>query len=116
MEQTNKNFSVVDLVDNKNGRYLGQALYCEDCCDCPIFTINNRLAAGELLEAFTSGAKYTGADINLYHINMPIEINSVNTPYNEIRNTIVEEMKIRNVKSNSKGEQEYGRRSNSESV
>ena len=105
--ETNKCLSVVDLIDHKTGQYIGQALYCEDCCDCPVFTVNNRLAAGELLEAFVSGARHVGADVNLYHINMPIEINTRNTPYNEIRNTIVEEMKIRNVNSNSKGRQGF---------
>ena len=93
--------NVVDLIDSSNGRYLGQALYCSEIEDCPVLTVNNRLTAGELAEAFAQGVRFGGADINLYHINMPIEINTINTPYNELRNTIVGEMKIRNVKNKS---------------
>lgn len=92
MERT---FQVVDLVDSINDRYLGQALYCAERKDCPFFTINNRANAGEIFEAFVAGAKEAGGTINLYHINMPIEINSRNVPYNEIRNTIVGEMEMR---------------------
>lgn len=90
----NRNFQVIDLIDSKNGRYLGQALYCAEQKECPIFTLNSRANAGEFLEAFSESAKQVGGEINLYHINMPIEINT-NTPYNEIRNTIVGEMKMR---------------------
>lgn len=90
-----RNFQVVDLVDYKDGRYLGQALYCEEQKDCPLFTVNSRPNSGEIIEAFVEGARQTGSKINLYHINMPIEINSRNTPYNEIRNTIVGEMEMR---------------------
>jgi hypothetical protein len=31
---------------------------------------------------------------------MPIEINTINTPYNEIRNTVVDKMKLRGVETN----------------
>lgn len=90
-----RNFQVVDLVDSRNGRYLGQALYCDEHKECPFFTVNfNRTAAGEMVEAFTSGAKAVGGNINLTHINMPLEMN-IYTPYEEIRNTIVKEMTIR---------------------
>lgn len=90
-----RNFQVVDLVDASTRKYLGQALFCQDKVDCPYFAIDNRMATGELFEAFCAGAREVGAEVNLYHINMPILINSANTPYNEIRNTVVEEMTIR---------------------
>ena len=90
-----RNFQVVDLVDYKDGRYLGQALYCNERKECPFFVINTRTNAGEALEAFVEGAKQVEGTINLYHINMPIEINSRNTPYSEIRNTIIGEMEMR---------------------
>ena len=90
-----RNFQVVDLVDVSNGRYVGQALYCGERGECPFYTINfSRMSAGEMTEAFITGAKEVGGVVNLTHINMPIEINT-NTPYNEIRNTIVKEMSIR---------------------
>lgn len=89
-----REFQVIDLIEAKNGRYLGQALYCADRKECPFFTVNNRTSAGEVFEAFVEGAKQTGGEIKLYHINMPIEINT-NTPYTEIRNTIVGEMEMR---------------------
>lgn len=94
-----RNFQVVDLIDSKNGRYLGQALYCCERKECPLFTINDRVSAGEMFEAFGTGAREVGGTVNFYHINMPIEINSNNTPYNEIRNTIVKEMQIRTIRS-----------------
>ena len=90
-----RNFQVVDLVDYKDGRYIGQALYCAERNECPFFSINSRPHTGEALEAFVEGAKQVGGVVNLYHINMPIEINSRNVPYNEIRNTIVGEMEMR---------------------
>lgn len=90
-----RNFQVVDLIDYKDGRYLGQALYCAERKECPFFVIDNRAQAGEAFEAFVEGAKQVGGTVNLYHINMPIEINSRNTPYKEIRNTIVGEMEMR---------------------
>lgn len=90
-----RNFQVVDLIDSKTGRYLGQALYCNERKECPFFTVSTRATAGEILEAFVEGAKQVEGVINLYHVNMPVEINSTNTPYNEIRNTIVKEMEIR---------------------
>jgi hypothetical protein len=52
------------------------------------------MSAGEMTEAFMTGAKEVGGTVNLTHINMPLEMN-VNMPYNEIRNTIVKEMSIR---------------------
>lgn len=93
-----RNLQVIDLIDSKNGRYLGQALYCYERKECPFFTINNRADAGEIIEAFVEGAKQVEGIINLYHINIPIEINSADTPYNEIRNTIVDNMEIRTTK------------------
>ena len=90
-----RNFQVVDLVDVKNGRYVGQALFCDERKECPFFTINfSRMNAGELTEAFITGAKEVGGTVNLTHINIPLEMN-VSMPYNEIRNTIVKEMSIR---------------------
>lgn len=94
-----RNFQVVDLVDRRDGRYLGQALYCAERNDCPFFVIGARPHIGEAMEAFVEGAKQVGGVINLYHINMPIEINSRNTPYNEIRNTVVGEMEIRTTRT-----------------
>ena len=94
-----REFQVVDLVDSKNGQYLGQAIYCTEQKDCPVFTINNRTNAGEILNAFVEGAKQAGGTVNLYHFNMPIEINSSNTPYSEIRNTIVGEMEMRTTRN-----------------
>ena len=94
-----RNFQVVDLVDRRDGRYLGQALYCAERNDCPFFVIGARPHIGETMEAFVEGAKQVGGAINLYHINMPIEINSRNTPYNEIRNTVVGEMQIRTTRT-----------------
>ena len=93
-----RNFQVVDLVDSTTRKFLGQALFCEDKVDCPYFAINDRVATGELFEAFVIGAKEMGGQLSLYHINMPITIDSSNTPYNEIRNTVVKEMQIRNTK------------------
>ena len=90
-----RNFQVVDLIDNASHQFLGQALFCGEMIDCPFFAINDRITTGEMLEAFTTGAKEVGGNINLYHINMPILIDSGNTSYNEIRNTVVKEMQIR---------------------
>ena len=90
-----RNFQVVDLVDSSNGRYLGQALFCDERQECPFFTINfSRMSAGEMVEAFVTGAEEVGGTVNLTHVNMPLEMN-INMPYNEIRNTIVKEMSIR---------------------
>lgn len=94
-----RTFHVIDLIDSTSGRYLGQALYCGARKECPFFTLQNRANAGEILEAFVEGAKQAGSVINLYHVNMPIEINSRNTPYNEIRNTVVDEMEIRTTRN-----------------
>lgn len=90
-----RDFSVVDLVDSKNGRYIGQALYCSNEEECPLFTVRDRFYSGEMIEAFVEGAKQVGGTITLYHINTPVEINIAETPYNEIRNTVVKEMQIR---------------------
>ena len=107
-----RNFQVVDLVDSSNGRYVGQALFCDERKECPFCTISfSRMNAGEMLEAFVAGAKEVGGNINLTHVNMPLEMN-INMPYNEIRNTIVKEMQIRTVKS-ERGDS-YERSSNSE--
>lgn len=90
-----RNFQVIDLIDARSGRFVGQALYCGERKECPFYTANySRMSAGEVVEAFVAGAKEVGGTINLMHINMPIEINT-NTPYNEIRNTIVGEMEMR---------------------
>ena len=90
-----RNFQVIDLVDSRSGRFVGQALYCGERKECPIYTVDpSRINAGEIAEAFVAGAREVGGTINLTHINMPIEINT-NTPYNEIRNTIVGEMEMR---------------------
>lgn len=94
-----RNFQVVDLVDSTSHQYLGQALFCQDKKDCPFYTVNDRVASGELFEAFVTGAKEMGGNVNLYHINMPILIDSGNTPYNEIRNTVVKEMEIRTTRN-----------------
>ena len=94
-----RNFQVIDLIDSKTGRYLGQALYCNERKECPFFTVNNRANAGEIFDAFVEGAKQVEGSFNLYHVNMPVEINSTNTPYNEIRNTIVKEMEIRTTRN-----------------
>lgn len=96
----NCNFQVVDLVDVSTKKYLGQAIFCKDKIDCPYFAINDRAATGELFEAFVTGARETGSDVTLYHINMPILIDSSNTPYTEIRNTVVREMQIRTENNN----------------
>ena len=90
-----RNFQVVDLVDSRNGRYVGQALYCDEQKECPFYTVNfSRTGAGEMVEAFLAGAKAVGGNVNLTHINMPLELN-IFTPYEEIRNTIVKEMSIK---------------------
>lgn len=90
-----RNFQVIDLIDARSGRFVGQALYCGERKECPFYTASySRMNAGEAVEAFVTGAKEVGGTINLTHINMPIEINT-NTPYNEIRNTIVGEMEMR---------------------
>lgn len=104
-----RNFQVVDLIDSKTGRFVGQALYCNERNECPFYTANySRIAAGEILEAFVAGAKEVEGSINLTHINMPIKINT-NTPYNEIRNTIVGEMEMRTTRvENSENEQKEG--------
>lgn len=90
-----RDFQVVDLVDSTTHQYLGQALFCKNKSECPYFAINDRVMTGELFEAFATGVKEAGSMVNLYHINMPILIDSSNTPYNEIRNTVVKEMQIR---------------------
>ena len=59
---------------------------------------------GEIVEAFTIGAKEVGGAVNLTHINMPVEINTGNTNYNEIRNTVVKEMQIRTENNTTKEE------------
>lgn len=90
-----RNFQVVDLVDSSTGRYLGKAVYCAERKECPLWTFDySRVATGEVLDAFVAGAKEVGGTVNLYHFNMPVEINT-NAPYNEIRNTIVKEMEIK---------------------
>lgn len=90
-----RNFQVVDLVDSSSRKYLGQALFCNERGECPYFAINDRIATGELFDAFVTGAKEMEGKVNLYHINMPIIIDSNNMPYNEIRNTVIKEMQIR---------------------
>lgn len=95
-----REFQVIDLIDSSNGRFLGTALYCPHKEDCAFYTLNNRYQSGEMLESFVEGARQVGGEINLYHINMPIEINTINTPYNEIRNTVVDKMKLRGVETN----------------
>ena len=99
-----RNFQVVDLVDSSTHKYLGQALFCKDRTDCPYFAINDRVLTGELFEAFVTGAKEMEGQVNLYHVNMPIIIDSLNTPYNEIRNTVIKEMQIR-TENNTTGEE-----------
>lgn len=94
-----RNFQVVDLVDSSTHKYLGQALFCQEKTDCPYFAINDRVMTGELFDAFVTGAKEMQGTVNLYHINMPIMIDSANTPYNEIRNTVVKEMEIRTTRN-----------------
>ena len=101
-----RNFQVVDLMDQVTGRYLGQALYCAERKECPFFSLNSRPNTGEALEAFVEGARQVGGAVNLYHINMPIEINSRNVPYSEIRNTIVGEMEMRTTRIEQDNEQE----------
>ena len=90
-----RNFQVVDLVDSVTHKFLGQALFCADRTDCPYFAINDRVMTGELFDAFVTGAKEMDGNVNLYHINMPILIDSSNTPYSEIRNTVIKEMQIK---------------------
>ena len=97
-----RNFQVVDLVDSATHQYLGQALFCKNKAECPYFAINDRVMTGELFEAFATGAKEVEGIVNLYHINMPILIDSSNTPYNEIRNTVVKEMQIRTENNTAK--------------
>lgn len=94
-----RNFNVVDILDSQTKQYLGQALYCPDIGDCPIITLNPRHVSGEVLEAFVQGARTAGGEINLYHYNMPIEINSRNVPYSEIRNTVVGELKMKTTRT-----------------
>ena len=99
-----RNFQVVDLIDSTSRQFLGQALFCAEQENCPYFAINNRLFTGEMFEAFATGAKEVGGIVNLYHVNMPILIDSSNTSYNEIRNTVVKEMQIRTENSVKKEE------------
>lgn len=96
-----RNFQVVDLVDSTTHKFLGQALFCAERTECPYFAINDRIVTGELFEAFSTGAKEMDGTINLYHINMPVVIDSNITPYNEIRNTVVKEMQIRSERGDS---------------
>lgn len=97
-----RDFQVVDLVDSTTRQYLGQALFCKDRTECPYFAINDRVMTGELFDAFVTGAKEMDGNVNLYHINMPILIDSSNTPYNEIRNTVIKEMQIRTENNTTK--------------
>lgn len=97
-----REFQVVDLIDSENGRYVGQALFCPNKEDCPVALVGSRYNTGIALDSFVEGAKQVGGQVNLYHINMPIEI-STQMPYNEIRNTVVGEMKMRTVRN----QQEY---------
>lgn len=99
-----RNFQVVDLIDSSSYQFLGQALFCAEQENCPYFAVNNRISTGEMFEAFATGAKEVGGVINLYHVNMPILIDSGNTSYNEIRNTVVKEMQIRTKNNTSKEE------------
>ena len=99
-----RNFQVVDLVDKISHQFLGQAMFCKEKTECPYFVVNDRVASGELFEAFSTGAKEVGGAVNLYHINMPILIDSSNMPYNEIRNTVVKEMQIRTENNTTKEE------------
>lgn len=90
-----RNFQVVDLIDSSTGRYLGKAIYCQERGECPLWTFDySRTATGEVLDAFVAGAREVGGNVNLYHFNMPIEINT-NAPYNEIRNTIIGKMSMK---------------------
>lgn len=99
-----RNFQVVDLVDSSTHQFLGQAMFCGERVDCPYFVINNRVASGELFEAFEKGAREVGGEVNLYHVNMPILIDSSSMPYNEIRNTVIKEMQIRTENNTAKEE------------
>lgn len=88
-------FYVIDLVDVSSRKYLGQALYCKEKEDCPYFAINDRVATGELFDAFVTGATEAGAEVRLLHVNMPLLIDSVNTQYNEIKKAVIKEMQTR---------------------
>ena len=85
---------MIELLGTR-GFFLGRALVCPSECCCPFFTINSPLASQDACDAFIEGATYGGRSINLNYINMPIEINSLYIPYDEVRNTIVNEMKRR---------------------
>lgn len=99
-----RKFYVIDLIERYNDRYLGQALYCAERKECPFYTFNTRTHSGEVLEAFVEGARQVDGEVNLYHVNMPIMIESHNTPHNEIRNIIVSEMKTRIVRTEIESE------------
>ena len=84
----------VEILDIR-GRFIGRALVCPETCECAYFTIGAPLATQDACDAFVEGATYGGDSINLNYINMPIEINSLYMPYDEVRNTIINEMKRR---------------------
>ena len=87
-----KDLSRICLLDSRNSAYLGEALICPQGCECAYVAIGQRENVDYELSAFVEGAKYGGNDIVVNNINMPILIDSLNTPYNEIRNTIVREL------------------------
>lgn len=89
-----KELYTIELLDIR-GRFIGRALVCPESCECAYFTIGAPLASQDACDAFMEGATYGGQTINLNYINMPIEINSLYMPYDEVRNTIVNEMKRR---------------------
>lgn len=89
-----KELYMIELLSD-HGSFIGRALVCPSSCECPYFTVGSPLASRDACDAFIEGATYGGDSINLNYINMPIEINSLYMPYDEVRNTIVNEMKLR---------------------
>lgn len=87
-----KDLSRISLLDSRNQAYLGEALICPQGCECAYVAIGQRDYVDYELSAFVEGARYGDNDIVVNNINMPILIDSLNTPYNEIRNTIVKEL------------------------
>lgn len=90
-----KQLELTNIYDSRTGNYLGQALVCSESCECAHISIGPYSWCKDCTESFLSGAKYGGTEITINNIDMPIFIDSLNTPYNEVRNTVVGEFKRR---------------------
>ena len=89
------NLDTIDIYDNQ-GNFIGRAVVNFDESDCPFFHLDtDRFSVGRACENFVNGVTYGSRDnITITHVNNPIIINR-NIKYNEVRETIINELRKR---------------------